>query len=181
MKAYAKILLYTYPLLEGVGEEYEEHIRNQAVLSYRGNKTAQELAEYLAGEILEMRNLEWLKSKLEEALTGLGDEERQLLRARYFSQSGKRLWGNAPKSGLAVSERTYFRRLKRAEEKMVSRLTAVGLTEAEYKGRLAELSIVKRVAKTREKALAKKQASGAAKGGLATPPFRTGDGGAALG
>ncbi len=167
MQAYAKILLYTYPLLERVGEDYEEHVRNKAVLSYRSNRTAEELAEYLAGEILEMRCLEWLKGRLDEAFAGLSEEEKLLLRARYFGKdkSGERLWGKEKGSALALCERTYFRRLARAEERLARRLKVVGLTEKEYEERLAAVSIVKRVAKKVEKL---------------TPPFRTEGGGAAL-
>ncbi|MBP3422500.1 MAG: hypothetical protein J6K86_01910, partial [Clostridia bacterium] len=54
LKNYVKIILYAYPLLKTVEKDYEEHIGNKALLSYDGRWTAEQTAEYIAGEILEM-------------------------------------------------------------------------------------------------------------------------------
>ena len=52
MENYTKVVLYAYPLLRTVGEDYAEHIRNKALLSYDSAMTTERLAEYLAEEIL---------------------------------------------------------------------------------------------------------------------------------
>ena len=52
MEKYLKAVLYAYPFLETVEQDYDEHIKNKAVLSYRGDKSAEELAVYIAGEII---------------------------------------------------------------------------------------------------------------------------------
>ncbi len=124
MKNYAKVLLYAYPLLRTVGRDYEEHIKNKAVLSYDSRKSASELAEYLAGEILQMRNLEWLKARVEEILQKLSEEERSLVAMRYFGKRGKNREGTG-----AWTERTYFRRQQRLGEKLVGMLSLSGVTE----------------------------------------------------
>ncbi len=129
MKDYVKAILYAYPLLKTVGKDYEEHIKNRALLSYAPRRSALATAEYLAGEILEMRKLEWLKDKLDGVLLGLTDLERTLLAVRYFGKkktpqdlTGNGLW----------KERTYFRKQSRLGEKVTSALTLTGVTEEIY-------------------------------------------------
>ena len=53
MENYVKVALYAYPILRTVSEDYAEHIRNKALLSYDSGKSAEQLAVYLAEEILQ--------------------------------------------------------------------------------------------------------------------------------
>ena len=111
MENYVKVILYGYPLLKTVGEDYEAHVRNKAVLSYYS--PAEKLAEYLAEEILEMRRLVWLKGTVEEILGRLQEEECELVSMRYFGQI-KRLRSFLKKKAEEEgwSERKYFRKQK---------------------------------------------------------------------
>ena len=105
MENYLKTVLYAYPLLKTVGEDYAEHIRNKAVLSYNSSLKTEDLAEYLAKEILRKNNLLWLRGAIEGVLAKLDDTERALIAARYFGKkkiplhkAGEQEW----------SDRTYF-------------------------------------------------------------------------
>ena len=51
LENYAKTILFAYPLLKTVEKDYEEHIRNKALLSFNGRTTALALAEYLAQDL----------------------------------------------------------------------------------------------------------------------------------
>ncbi len=150
MKNYAKVILYAYPLFQTVGKDYEEHIRNKALLSYDSPYSAEALAEYLAGEILQMRRLEWLKAKVEEALGKLDAVERTLVAVRYFGRRKKGLpkkGTDNPLAGKAWTERTYFRRQRRLGEKLGGLLAQVGLTEAVYEREFASLEPFAKIAK----------------------------------
>ncbi len=138
MKEYAKAVLYAYPLLKTVGADYEEHIKNKAVLSYFTPQGAYKAAEYLAGEILEMRKLEWLKSKVEEALRKLTETERALIAARYFGK--RRKAADKP-----WTERTYFRKQLRLGEKIAGLLTLSGLTEGVYEKEFAQMETFRKI------------------------------------
>ena len=89
MENYTKVVLYAYPLLRTVGEDYAEHIRNKALLSYDSAMTTERLAEYLAEEILCKERLEWLKRTVEDVLSRLSDVERTLVAIRYFGKTKK--------------------------------------------------------------------------------------------
>ncbi len=150
MKRYAKVVLYAYPLLATVGKDYEEHVKNKAVLSYDSKWTAEALAEYLAGEILQMRRLEWLKAKVEEVLDGLSAVERTLIAVRYFGKS-KRIKA-LPKKGEQTgdrygtwTERTYFRKQQRLGEKVTGALRLAGVTEEVYAQDFAEIDFFRKI------------------------------------
>ncbi len=149
MKNYAKTILYAYPFLETVGEDYEEHIRNKAVLSYDSRWQAERLTEYLAEEILRMRRLEWLKGKVEEALSRLTDGERELVALRYFGGGRKRKWLR-PREGNPLrkriwTERTYFRRQQRLGEKICGLFVLVGISEEVFEQDFAALEPFARI------------------------------------
>ena len=143
LENYAKAVLYAYPLLKTVRQDYEIHIRNKAVLSYRHSADAETLAEYLAGEILDMRRLEWLKGKVEFILDKLNEEERTLLSIRYFGK-GKKIKGLTEK-GRKWSERNYFRRQRRLSEKVGAMLCFCGVTKELFLNEFARLDIFKKI------------------------------------
>ena len=82
---YVKAVLYIYPKLAAIAEDYGEHIRNRALGSYRRG-TAEREAEYLAEEILRKGAIENLKEKVDGILKKLSGEERFLLEMRYFGR-----------------------------------------------------------------------------------------------
>lgn len=151
MKNYVKAVLYAYPLLKTVGEDYGEHIRNRALLSYRTDKNAEEIIEYIAGEIIEKRKLEWLKNCVEETLKKLNDVERTLLAIRYFGKE-RRIKKPVKKEGArnaweisAWSERKYFRRQKRLGDKVGTLFSACGLQEDVFENEYAQMEVFQKI------------------------------------
>lgn len=128
-------------------EDYEEHIRNKALLSYDSRMTAEVLVEYLAGEIIEMRLLEWLKEKTEEVFAQLTEEERILTEGRYFGKRKKlREYLNGKEgNGRGESARNYFRKQKRLEEKLEKMLVNAGITEEIYFSRLHTVETLSKI------------------------------------
>jgi len=133
MKNYTKAVLYAYPLLKNIGEEYAIHIQNCAVLSYRNQRSAEDTATYIAGEILRKRNLEWLKNCVERTLDKLLPIERTLVQIRYFGKERKIKKATSACERSASygrwSDSKYFRRLRRISEKVGLMLEREGLSE----------------------------------------------------
>ena len=143
LENYAKAVLYAYPLLKTVRQDYGVHIRNKAVLSYKHSTDAESLAEYLAGEILDMRRLEWLKGRIEFILDRLSEEERTLLSIRYFGK-GKKMKGLLEENK-KWSERNYFRRQNRLSAKVEAMLRFCGVTEELFFNEFARIDIFKKI------------------------------------
>lgn len=148
MKNYVKAVLYAYPTLKGIGAEYQTHIQNKAVLSYRSNLPALELVEYLASEIVYKRKLEWLRLEIEKVLEKLSVTERMLVAVRYFglgkrkkplSKATKEL---PSKAGYAAwSESRYFRTQRKLYKKIEAMLCVAGVTEEVFDRDFAALDI----------------------------------------
>lgn len=174
MKNYVKIILHAYPFLKTIEKDYEEHIRNRALLSYEGKWTAQQTAEYLAEEILNMRRLEWLKERIEKMLGKLTDVERALTEIRYFGK-GRRLKSflekqKNPLNKRSWTERSYFRYQERLGEKISSLLVLSGVTEEVYERELAPIDVIQKIAKAERRARAiKNRQVGNQLAGLAQP------------
>ena len=151
MEKYMKAVLYAYPLLKTVEEDYAEHIRNKALLSYNSRLTTQELAEYLAEEILHKNRLSWLKNVVEQTLARLSETERTLLEIRYFGKKRKLrfcLNEQSEQNGEACfvwSERKYFRMQQKVGEKVSAMLKVAGVTKPVFEGELAEIDIFRKV------------------------------------
>lgn len=132
MKNYAKAVLYAYPLLETVEKDYEEHIRNKAILSYKSEAPAEAIAQYIIGEIAEKQKLVWLKSLTERVLNTLSDVERTWIAVRYFKKTKKFKNPLPPSREEAnkepISQRTYFRMQSRLGNKVGEKIAAAGLT-----------------------------------------------------
>ncbi len=150
MKEYVKAVLYAYPLLKTVEKDYEDHIRNKALLSYDGRVDTERLVEYIAGEILCKQKLGWLKSLLEDVFDRLNEEERALVEIRYLGKTKNIRYyvkGVGEEHSKKWSERMYFRRQKRLYEKLSAMLNAFGLTEEVYEREFSRLDIFKKVDK----------------------------------
>ncbi len=143
MENYIKAVLYGYPMLTTIGTEYAEHIRNRAILSYRSSRSAEELAEYLAEEILRKNRLERLKTTVESVLSRLSERELALIEMRYF---GKRKRAASlfvfGKNGLPKG---YFRMQRRLGEKVDGMLRAAGVTEKRFLEEYAPLEEFRRI------------------------------------
>ena len=139
LENYVKVALYAYPILQTVSEDYAEHIRNKALLSYDSGKSAEQLAVYLAEEILQKEKLEQLRGILERVLRKLSDGERALLALRYFGKRkatketlrGKEIRGE-DLATLTSRDRSYFRQLERLGRKVGAMLVAEGFTKERY-------------------------------------------------
>lgn len=182
MKNYVKIILHAYPFLKTVDKDYEEHIKNRALLSYDGSWTAEQTAEYLAGEILNMRRLEWLKKTLEEVLQKLTDVERTLTEIRYFGK-GRMLKGflqkqKNPFTKRAWTERSYFRYQERLGDKIASLLVLEGITEEVYERELASIDVLQKIEQMMKR---RGRYELKARQGQINPPFHRADGAAVLG
>ena len=139
LENYIKTVLYAYPLLKTVEEDYAEHIRNKAVLSYRSNLTTESLAEYLAEEILRKNCLVWLKDKIESVLHKLSENEREMIAVRYFGKQKKielmQEWG----------ERKYFRFMQRLSERIGGMLQVAGITQELFQEQFADIDIISKI------------------------------------
>ncbi len=154
MKEYAKVVLYAYPILKKMGQEYQIHISNSALLSYRSKKSAEELVEYLAKEIICKQRLEWLKGFLDRVLDKLDETERALVKVRYFSPCKSRKTGGERTETSAVfskiaawSDSTYYRRQTKLSEKIEKTLADEGLTEEIFQRDFAFIDILAAVAR----------------------------------
>ena len=151
MENYAKVILYAYPLLKTVGDDYAEHIRNKAVLSYNSPLTTERLAEYLTQEIVCKNALEWLKTTVESLMDRLTEEERTLLDIRYFGKTKKlrnflkRQAEKRKSGGTGCSERMYFRRQQRLADKFGAMLFYAGVTQKVYDEQFAELDVFRKI------------------------------------
>ena len=142
MGYYEKTVLYAYPLLKTVGDDYAEHIRNKAVLSYNSSRLTEDLAEYLAEEILRKNNLLWLRGVIEETLAKLNDRERALVGAKFFGK--KKLPLN--KDGEAgYSERTYFRQQEKVGNKLAGMLVVAGVTKEFFDKKLQGVELIGKI------------------------------------
>ena len=146
LKNYAKVIWHVYPFLKAVVKDYEEHIRNKAVLSFESRTTAERLAEYIAGEIIVKERLQALKWKLDGVVDTLDETEKKLLAIRYFGKRKLLCEFLKNDGGVAWSERKYFRRQNKLCEKLGEALTGVGLTEEVYLREFAHLHIFKKIA-----------------------------------
>ena len=135
-------MLYAYPLLKSVGKDYAEHIRNKAVLSYNSPRTTEDLAEYLAKEILRKNNLLWLKGAIDGVLKRLNDTERALIEMRYF---GKKKIPLHKEGEQPWSERKYFRQQQRVGEKVGGMLTVAGVTKEFFETRLEGVELIGKI------------------------------------
>ena len=141
--------LYAYPQLERIGRDYEEHVKNKALLSYGNKMETEKLAEYLAIEIVRRQNVAKLKEELDSVIAKLNEEEKTLLDVRYFGKADRvrRIFA-AQKAGLCKlpykvwSERTYYRKQSRLLQHIVAQLKAKGWTEESFDNDYLEIEFV---------------------------------------
>ena len=154
VETYVKAALYAYPILLTVEKEYGQHIENMAVLSYRSEKSAENLMEKIAEEILVKDKLLRLKGTLESVLKELSETERTLLGIRYFGMERKLKRFKEKESGRTFkpwSESRYFRMQCRLIKKVGERLALKGLNRAEFERTYAPLELFEKILRYIEK------------------------------
>ena len=155
MKKYVKVVLYAYPTLKMMGEEYQIHISNKALLSYKSQKPTEELVEYIAKEIICKQRLEWLKNLLEGLMDKLDETEKSLLYLRYFSpyRNRKKEEGQSKVFlGIAAwSDSTYYRRQTRLAQKIETMLEGAGFSEEIFERDFAFIDVFRCIARFMER------------------------------
>lgn len=144
-------MLYAYPFLLTAEKDYEDHIRNKAILSFDSSVPAENLAEYIAEEILQKQRLKWLKGVVERALGKLSDVEKTLVAIRYFGKRRKihvyrrqrELQSSARNRGW--SERMYFRHQQKLGDKIGGLLKLEGLTEDIYERDFKSVEFISKI------------------------------------
>ncbi|MBR2622998.1 MAG: hypothetical protein IKD15_02100 [Clostridia bacterium] len=147
MENYIKAVLYAYPLLKTVGEDYAEHIRNKALLSYDSPRGTERLAEYLAEEILRKNSLLWVRDVIDKVLKKLNEEERTLLGMRYFGKRRKIPLTHKGKDGVDKpwSERKYFRCQQKLGDKISAMLSREGLSFEWFENHLLGVELIDKI------------------------------------
>lgn len=145
-------------------EDYAEHIKNKALLSYDYREDTESLCEYLAEEIGRMGAVRELKGKMDGVLSVLSEEERFLLELRYFGRK-KRLSEYCGRSVCESvgSERNYYRRQERLLRKTAHLLRREGVTEdyffREYGGIDWLISVYRYIESGRERGVSVREKS----------------------
>ena len=146
MENYVKVVLYAYPILKNVGQDYQAHIQNKAILSYRSDALAEKLVEYIAEEIINKRKLEWLKDAVEAVLERLDTMEKTLVAIRYFQK--ERAIKRKPLSvenAPSWSASTYFRKQNRLGEKVGAMLREYGVSKEVFEADFASMDIFRKI------------------------------------
>jgi hypothetical protein len=165
LKDYAKIVLHAYPFLRTVEKDYEEHVRNKALLSYRGRQTAEGLAEYLAQEIIRARNLVWLRTSMERVFARLNEEERALTALHYFRKKGAMKAYFERVGQKPWTDGKFARRKAKLAKKLEAMLRFEGVNEDVYEALFSQLSLFQKIKRYLEKETEKKAPDGAFVGG----------------
>ncbi len=145
MENCVKAVLYTYPKLNIIEKDYEDHIQNRAILSYRYKGSVENLTEYLAGEVIRRHRLAELKKDLESLFQTLSEEEILLLQLRYFGKirraknGEKESFSDVTRSlkqevveKLRWSERSYYRKQNRLLRKLIAEFNRIGLNKESF-------------------------------------------------
>ena len=142
-----KNYLYAYSFLRTVGKDYEEYIRNKAILSYNNRKSAESLAEEIAEELITQNKLLWLKEKVEQVVEKLTEREKKLVELKYW---GRRLKKEEKEkifsdgNGKIWSERKYFRAQDKLAKKLLSLFVFSGVSEELFEKEYSKMDIFKR-------------------------------------
>ncbi len=142
MENYIKASLRVYPFMALTQSAYEQHIRNKAVLSCNGRTNTEELAEYLAEQILHKRRLFWLEGVIERTLEKLTEPERLLVGAAFF---GERRETGSVVDGWSESKR--LRVQTRCFERLEGMLKSAGLTKKFFDEALVKIELVRKAYK----------------------------------
>lgn len=141
MRNYVKAIFYAYPFLNTMDKEYDEHLKNRAVLSYRTDFSAERIALYIASEIVEKQTLQWVKQTVESVLETLDCSERTFVQIRYFGKRRKIRRERLPGGVGALSERSYFRKQSKLVDKLGAMLTQKGLDKQFFNQNLMPIEL----------------------------------------
>lgn len=143
---YVKVLLYAYPTLQTLIEQFREHIYERAVRSYGGRKDAESAATYIAEQIISMQTLEWVQQTLEKVFSRLSQAERLMVQIRYFGLKRKSAKGQLAKEGKQfLCERSYFRAQEKLLKKIAALLQAAWLDKEYFDKQVADIEELKHI------------------------------------
>ncbi len=142
MENYIKASLRVYPYIDSMQEAYAQHIRTKAIMSCDGRTNTEDLAEYLAEQILHKRRLARLKSIVDGALKKLSDPERELVKIIFFQEKRREEWFTALWS---ARKRLYIQ--DRVFGKFQAILKNSGLTRSYFDGELLKVELVRKMYK----------------------------------
>lgn len=144
LENYVKAVLYVYPRLKDMEEDYEEHIRNVAYMSYASKVGAERSAVYLAEEIIRKELLRELREISEQTIGNLSETEKCLLEVRYFRRKLKlKEYVKTVGDKGGFSPRSYFRRQKQLLKKVGEDFKRYGLTEERFFEDFAQFGYLK--------------------------------------
>ena len=145
MENYIRAVLYAYPYLETVGEDYAQHIKNKALLSYDSRMDVERLTEYLAEEILHKECLEWLKTVMDETFARLNELERKLLGMHFFGEKYdvENLGEKYDFKSWSVRKQVRFK--EETYKKVGKMLNAAGLTKKTFEEELHTIEMIGKI------------------------------------
>ena len=145
MENYIKAVLCAYPFLATAREDYAQHIKNKALLSYESRMDVEKLTEYLVEEILHKERLEWLKGVMEEVFSRLSKIERALLGVYFFGErSGeKSLFEESEYGSWKAGKQTSFK--EKLYEKVGVMLRVNGLTKQTFEEELLGIELIRKI------------------------------------
>ena len=104
MKSYKNAILYIYPSIDEIVEQYEDIIVKKAENSYMDLSPCEKIANKIIDLIYEKNLLIELKVLLDKVLKNLTDSEMMYFEYKYFKRKPKSFF-----EGFDVSSRQYFR------------------------------------------------------------------------
>lgn len=128
-REYVTVLLYAYPAMDRMADAVGESVEIKALLSFRSDRAAEQIAEELVERLCVQMNLEKAKRRIDDILSELTAEEKYLLESKYFRRR-EELRRLATVSQPIPCKRTYFRRQNALFGKIYSKFQLSGMTEA---------------------------------------------------
>ncbi len=128
---HVKAILYSYPVLGALEEAVSVSVENQAALSFRSARPADEIAEQVASRIFTCRALHAIRILMDDIVASLSEEEQFLLEYKYFRRK-KVLREKFSDMKLTCSERNYFRKQAALLKKTASALLLGGWTRERF-------------------------------------------------
>ena len=119
-----KIILASYKNFDAYIEELDKRIENICVYSHRSNLDCESIAESVFKISARKEKVLDLKQKVDKVFSLLSDEERDLIRLKYFDEHIDRTFD--------YSLRTYFRKQLRLFEKLDLYFSYIGISDESF-------------------------------------------------
>lgn len=142
---YVKTALYVYPVLRAAAKEIGEHVKRKAYLSYASKDSCETLTGYLLEQLDAKAKIETLSAEMKKATEKLSDDEKTLLRVRYFGLRKKSEYTDEDLKSVCGSRRSYYRKQDKLKRKIGERLKRAGLSEERFYREYGGIELIKRV------------------------------------